>query len=285
MTKRHTRRKHERTLAIISWSHAMLSVHRPMTVKQLFYRLVANNIVKNDGRDYRTVSYALLVARQQGQIPWGWIANGSNVPRPSPAMWDGLPDFTEHGIKTYRRNFWPSQPRYIEVWLEKGSLAGIFQRVLAHYAVILNVGRSKDGWELVFHAAERIRKHRTTTILDFSDFDAAEKHPTKWLTDRLDHFGCHPEIVCCALTADDVVQSSLPPDFSVAGRSIGPDVTGERPVELEALSPDLLVKRIRTEIESRLDMDAVRAIQQIETEERARLGSLLVGLSYAQAAA
>jgi hypothetical protein len=52
---------------------------------------------------------------------------------------------------------WLTQPAYVEVWLEKDALSGIFEKELRPYGVTLNVGRGYDGWDSSHHAADRYR--------------------------------------------------------------------------------------------------------------------------------
>jgi hypothetical protein len=46
---------------------------------------------------------------------------------------------------------------------------------------------------------------------------------------------------------------------------------GDVAVELDALPVDVLQERIRGEVEARLDLDALRAVQEEEAVERRRL--------------
>jgi hypothetical protein len=41
------------------------------------------------------------------------------------------------------------QPVYIETWLEKDALSGIFEDALDRYGVTVNVGRGFDGWDSI----------------------------------------------------------------------------------------------------------------------------------------
>jgi hypothetical protein len=72
-------------------------------------------------------------------------------------MYRDLRDFL--GVVAYssQRDVWPTQPAYVEVWLEKDALSGIFEQELRPYVVTLNVGRGYDGWDSIHHAADRYR--------------------------------------------------------------------------------------------------------------------------------
>jgi len=113
---------------------------------------------------------------------------------------------------SFRLDVWERQPTYLEVWLEKDALSGIFEDVLHRYGVTLNVGRGYDGWDSIHNAADRLSDG--DTILYFGDFDPSGEDMVRSLRERLAFFGCNPTVVKCALTAEDIERYQLPPDFA-----------------------------------------------------------------------
>ena len=144
--------RHVKTQQIIEVAVEVLRNQKPMTVRQVYYQLVARQVIENSRSQYQAVSNALVDARKNGDIPWEWIEDRLRRPR-SVSMWPGLPDFANAAINTYRRNVWESQRRYVEFWLEKDALSGIFEEILEPYGVTLNVGRGYDGWSSIKNAA------------------------------------------------------------------------------------------------------------------------------------
>src|SRR5437879_10188225 len=99
--------------------------------------------------------------------------------------------------RSYRRDVWPTQPVYLEVWLEKDALSGIFEDVLKPYGVTLNVGRGFDGWTSIKDASERFldkSENVPVTVLYFGDFDPSGEDMVRSLRERLDFFGSDPEM-------------------------------------------------------------------------------------------
>ena len=94
---------------------------------------------------------------------------------PGKCRYCNLCDFLGVVAYSYQRDVWPTQPAYVEVWLEKDALSGIFEQELRSYSVTLNVGRSYNGWDSIHHAADRYPHAQAgdipTTILYFGDFD------------------------------------------------------------------------------------------------------------------
>lgn len=161
--------KHQKTLQLIAAAYEVLAADHPMTVRQVYYRLVSGQVIKNTRSQYQAVSNALVDARKEGVIPWEWIEDRLRRPRRVP-MWEDLADFIQTVLRSYRRNIWAEQPLYLEVWLEKDALSGIFEDVLRHYGVTLNVGRGYDGWDSINNAASRyLLAPQATTILYFGD--------------------------------------------------------------------------------------------------------------------
>lgn len=270
--------KHAGTLALLDTAIAVLRETHPMTVRQVYYQLVSRQVIENNRSRYQAVSNLLVDARKDGTIPWEWIEDRLRRPR-SVSMWDGLPDFADTAMASYRRDVWATQPGYLEVWLEKDALSGIFEDVLQPYGVTLNVGRGYDGWDSIHNAADRFRAYdESTAILYFGDFDPSGEDMVRSLRERLGHFGCHPELLKCALTAGDVERYQLPPDLTKASDTRSAAFVakyGDVAVELDALPTRVLQQRLQDEVRQRLDLDEQAAVRALEQAERTRLAVLL----------
>jgi len=275
--------KHKKTLELIQTARAILAEHHPMTVRQVFYQLVSRQVIKNTRTAYQAVSNVLVDARKDGTIPWAWVEDRLRQPR-EVGMWDDLADFAGVAERAYRRNVWATQPAYLEVWTEKDALSGIFEALLRPYGVTLNVARGYDGWDSIHNAAERYGNGEGITVLYFGDFDPSGEDMVRSLRERLAFFGCAPAIVKCALTLDDVTRYKLPPDYTKTTdtrRAAFVARYGDMAVELDALPVDVLQERIRSEVETRLDMTALAEVQRLERRERAELVKALTGLGAA----
>jgi hypothetical protein len=266
--------KHAKTLELIEMAKAILAEGHPMTVRQVFYQLVSRQVIKNSRGQYQAVSNALVDARREGFIPWEWIEDRLRRPR-HVSMWSGLTSFAETCRRSYRRDVWPSQPRYLEVWLEKDALSGIFEDVLNPYGVTLNVGRGYDGWSSIHNAAVRFNeKADDVIVLYFGDFDPSGEDMKRSLEDRLEDRDCRPKVIKCALTRDDIRRYNLPPDFTKktdtrAAAFIAEH--GDLSVELDALPVDVLRARLKAEVEGRMDLKALAKVKKREDIDRVHL--------------
>lgn len=269
--------KHAKTQNLIQAAYDILAAYNPMTVRQVYYQLVSKQIIDNNRSQYQAVSNALVDARKEGLIPWGWIEDRLRRPR-HVNMWADLQDFSNTAIKAYRRDVWTTQPIYLECWLEKDALSGVFDSILNPYGVTLNVGRGYDGWDSIHNAAERFGTGDNKVILYWGDFDPSGEDMVRSLRDRLSFFGCKPQIIKCALNHDDVTRYNLPPDFTKTTDSRAPAFIakfGNLAVELDALPAKVLQTRLKNEVDKFMDLGALEVVKTTEAADRNRLTQAL----------
>ena len=265
------------TLALQEAVLDVLADMHPMTLRQVFYQLVARQVLQNNRNRYQALSRLIVEGRKEGVIPWDWIEDRLRRPR-RVSMWSGLRDFADTVVSAYRRDVWEYQPKYFEVWLEKDALSGIFEDVLEPYGVTLNVGRGFDGWSSVRHGAARLVKG---TVSYFGDWDPSGEDISRSLEERLGWFSNQIDFERCALTREDIGRYNLPPDFTKETdprRNSFVARYGDQAVELDALPPDVLRQRLIDEVEARMDLDALELVKARESQERDRLRDAMRGL-------
>lgn len=273
--------RHAKTERMLEVACEVLRDVHPMTVRQVYYQLVSRRVIENSRSAYQAVSSLLVNARRSGEVPWEWIEDRLRRPR-APSMWDDLPDYMDAVRRSYRRDTWQDQPGYLEVWLEKDALSGIFEEVLEPYGVTLNVGRGFDGWSSIHQAAERY-KHRQargqeTCIVYFGDFDPSGEDMFRSLRDRLVDRGCSPDLVKAALTFEDIERYALPPDFTKASDTRSAKFVakhGDLAVELDALPGPVLRERLDSEVRARIDTEALEETQLRQDEDLEALEEVL----------
>jgi hypothetical protein len=252
-----------------------------MTLRQVHYRLVSREDVyyRNTQSDYDSLSGWLRDARLEGYIPWEWMEDRLRVPR-RVGMWAGLPDFIDAVRRSYREDVWADQPEYLEVWLEKDALSGIFESVLKPYGVTLNVGRGFDGWSSLKNAADRFGSlGKAVTVLYFGDFDPSGEDMHRSLRERFDKLGTCPDMPKVALTHEDTQR--LPVNFTKVDDSRRKAFVrkyGDVAVELDALPAEELRYRLVSEVERRIDLDALEATREAQRLDADRLRDLLEGV-------
>jgi len=270
--------RQRKTQLLIDAAHLALTQYRPQTVRQIFYHLVATHLVANTRSRYKAVCRALVAARQDGTIPWQWIEDRLRRPRKVP-MWHDVAHYATSCKTWYRRNVWLTQPRLVEVWLEKDALSGIFEDILEPYGVTLNVGRGYDGWSSIHEAAARYARWPTApTILYFGDFDPSGRDMARSLEERVGFFGTSPNLQICAILRSHIDDFNLPPDFTKSTdsrRTAFVAEHGDISVELDALPIEILRGCIRGAIDTHMDLDALAQTKQQEAKDQQAIDDLL----------
>ena len=94
------------------------------------------------------------------------------------------------------------------------------------------------------------------------------------LRERLEFLGCQPDIVKCALTAEDVTDYQLPSNFTKptdCRSQAFVNKYGDVAVELDALPRNILQEKLQLAIETRMDLDALHEVKHVEERELDRL--------------
>ena len=131
-------------------------VGTPVTVRQMFYRLVSIGQIQKEEAAYKMVARQLLKMRRKGLIPYDWIADGTRWMR-KPKTHSSVDSMLRAGAESYRRSVWLDQPHYVEIWLEKDALAGVCLPVTEEYDVPLMVTRGFSSETFLYAASEEMK--------------------------------------------------------------------------------------------------------------------------------
>lgn len=262
---------------------AALEADEPMTVRQVFYRLVSvGAIAKTEAEYKRTVCRLLAEMRRDGTIPYGWIADSTRWMR-KPRTFDSAEDALRETARLYRRNVWRDLQDYVELWCEKDALAGVLFDVTAEYDVPLMVTRGYPSLTYLHDAAEemagQIKHHKLVTIYYFGDYDPSGMDISRNVEEQLDEFiakrlgrvstafNFEFSFERVAVNPDQIEIYGLTtrPTKSTDSRSRGFD--GES-VELDAIAPGDLRGLVRDAIEDHLPAGALDAVRLAEASER-----------------
>jgi hypothetical protein len=128
----------------------ILKHERPMTLRQLYYRCVSAGAHENSEREYNRLKKIMGRLREDGTVPRTWMVDHIRDTL-KPSSWSSLADFADTVRDAYRKDFWSSLDHYVEVILEKDTLAGTIQPVTEEYDVALRVCR---GYSSISFAGE-----------------------------------------------------------------------------------------------------------------------------------
>src|SRR5262249_1981610 len=85
----------------------LLEAERPMTLRQLFYRLVSAGHLENSVKQYKRLGVMMTRLRDYEDVPWRWIVDHLRQ-RQAPSSWSNLADFGEDVRESYRKDYWAS---------------------------------------------------------------------------------------------------------------------------------------------------------------------------------
>jgi hypothetical protein len=249
----------------------------PMTVRQVFYQLVARGVIEKTEEQYQgTVIRLMTEMRLDGSLPYSWVVDESRRVRIT-ETYDSIQDALEQTAQFYRRSALAQAPDYIEIWCEKDALAGVLWDVTSDYDVPLMVSRGMPSLTFLHASAQAIRnaaeRDKKTFIYQFGDHDPSGVLIPKTIERRLDEM-CErldcppPKVKRIALTEKQIKKHRLP--TRPTKRNGNPHAAGfvGRSVELDALPPRVLRDLVRKVIERHISPAQTLALRVAEDSER-----------------
>jgi hypothetical protein len=262
---------------------AAFKTYRPMTVRQVFYRLVVQGTIEKTEAEYQgTVIRLLTEMRLDGSIPFNWIVDESRRTRTT-ATFENVADALKDCAKYYRRSALRECDDYIEVWSEKEALAGIIWDVAGDYDVPVVVSKGMPSLTQLYGSAVQIARAddagKRTHIYQFGDHDPSGVLIPQTIERRLYELCeqldcCPPTIERIALTEEQIATHNLPTrPTKREGNRHANGFVGDS-VELDALPPNALRELVRDCIERHIppwQLDALRAAEESERETLLKL--------------
>lgn len=255
---------------------ALLEADNPMTVRQVFYRLVSIGVIEKTEREYKgTVVRLLGDMRLEREIPFAWIADHTRWMR-KPSTHTGLADLLQSQAQTYRRDLWSDQSAYVEVWLEKDALAGVLYPETEEWDVPLMVTRGYPSLSYLSEAAHAIRSERKPTFLYyFGDLDPSGVDIPRSIERNLRELAPDAEIHFkrVAVNPDQIEEFGLPTRPTKGTDSRIGGFVGES-VEVDAIPPAELRAMVRACIVRHVNRRTLDETRRIESLERETLAGL-----------
>ncbi len=252
-----------------------------LTVRQLYYQLVARDIIENVKAEYNRVKETISAARLAGLIDWDAIEDRTRNLQ-TRASW-GSPDEIIGAVsRQYREDLWATQKARVEVWIEKDALLGVIEGVCNEQRVPYFSFRGSNSQSEQYKAGCRFLEYcnegLTPIVLHLSDHDPKGIDMVRDNEERLAMFVGRPiEVRRLALKIEQVRRYGPPPNFAKDSDALyGKYVAefGEECWELDALSPPVIAGLIRDELGTIIDDNAWNAAKAEEDANRERLASL-----------
>lgn len=253
-----------------------LETDRPMTVRQLYYRLVSAGAIDKTEAEYRGVVRLTGLMRREGAIPYGWIADATRWQR-KPTTHSSLKRALQITAETYRRSIWANQSAYVEIWLEKEALAGVLWPVTSEWDVPLMVCRGYPSLSFLHTAAETIRAwNRPTFLYYLGDRDPSGLDIPRTVEREIRGFAPKVDLTFdrIAVTEEQIEALGLPTRPTKKTDTRSKNFIGGS-VEVDAIPPAMLREIVDDAITDHIDERSYESLMAVEEAERETLSSLI----------
>lgn len=210
-----------------------------VTLRQLFYRLVAAEVLPNTTTAYKTLSARTAEARRAGAFP-DLIDRTRTIHR---YQTFASPDEARRWLAAiYRRDRTEGQPWSVYLGVEKAGIVAQLEAWFGDYGIpILALGGYSSQSYVDEVAADVDSTRRPSVLLYAGDHDASGEDIDR---DFIARTGCFDKVVRVALDARQVEQYRLPPQPGKAADSRAAGFVARHgelvQVELDALAPEVL---------------------------------------------
>ena len=249
------------------------------TLRQMYYRLVATEVLENTINNYKNLSRWLVKAREDGIVDYRRFEDrarstlgSADSSKDDPQEYlNGRIESVKNSWKYFEYLLWKNQDKYVEIWIEKDALSKIFSEVGDKYNVHTCPCKGYPSFSYVMTAVKRFWRvqekypERPIIIRYFGDFDPSGLDSPRNLMERFIEYGGFDEwseeitLERVALTIPQINEYDLPPapakKSDVRTKKFIADTGTNQVVELDALEPPVLSKLVEDAIVELLDID------------------------------
>jgi hypothetical protein len=257
----------------------------PLTVRQVFYRLVGAFGYEKTELAYARLGDHLVNARRARVIPFNAIRDdGAVVMRAEHfADEDDFWTFVRTESQRYRRDKLANQAVYLETWCEAAGMMPQLARVANAYSIGVYSSSGFDSLTAKREVVDRIcAVGKPAVVLHLGDydpsgvsiFDVVAEDVARFVAEDRPWGGVDVTFRRVALTREQVMAYDLPTAPPKASDSRAKRWQGET-CQLEALAPDQIAALLNDAILGELDLDQLAADQRAEQRERLQIAYAL----------
>jgi DNA topoisomerase VI subunit A len=250
-----------------------------LTVRQLYYQLVARAVVENTEKSYKNVTRVVNDAKLAGLMDWDAIEDRTRefIRR---QRWESAAAIVRAAADSFHMDMWEGQKKRVVCIVEKEALAGVLERACRQYDVPLLAARGYPSGTVLREfsisdilPAIRTKPGQRVIVLHLGDHDPSGIDMTRDLRERLQMFSDAEfdveELNRIALTMDQIQDQKPPPNpakttdtrFARYRRKFGVESW-----ELDALKPTYLDRLVTGHIKKHIVKKVWDArAQEVET--------------------
>lgn len=235
-----------------------------LTVRQLYYQLVARDVIPNDLNSYKRTAAIINDAKLAGLIDWDAIEDRTRdfIVR---SRWSSVSSILDSCVRSFHMNMWQEQEYQVYVVVEKEALVGVLERTCNTYDVPLLAARGYPSSSVLYDFAQSHIIHKSThkqhIIIHLGDHDPSGIDMTRDLTERLNLLCGGPvnlAVERIALNYDQIEELRPPKNPAKDTDSRFESYRkkfGSSSWELDALSPQFLNDLVESKINEFIDFD------------------------------
>lgn len=238
-----------------------------LTVRQLYYRLVAQDSIENSQKEYKRIVSIVNNARLAGLVDWYAIEDRTRFLRGN-SHWDNPLSIMKSAKQSFALDRWNNQEYRPEVWIEKDALIGIISGICSEldvpYFSCRGYTSQSEMWRAAMRAKRYISNSQVPYIIHLGDHDPSGVDMTRDIIERMELLvGRYVDVERIALNWGQIEKHKPPPNFTKVADSRAKVYIashGNDSWELDALEPGTIVDLIQDAIFSIRDVDALEEI-------------------------
>lgn len=258
-----------------------------LTLRQLYYQLVARGLIPNQVKEYQKLSCLLTDARYNGDVDWEVIEDRIRVPD-IPSEWEDVLELIRSAKQSYRLPRWEDQEYYVELFTEKDALSSVLSPIATKYHISFCVNRGYTSASAIYDLSKRvidkIEQGKKVKILYLGDHDPSGLDMVRDIKTRLTElleqgddfhsFDENVEIIPVALTKEQINKYNPPPN---PAKITDPRAKwyiseyGNKSWEVDALKPEIMIKIVEDAIVELVDLEKYKKIIQKEKKDMEKL--------------
>jgi hypothetical protein len=270
------------TLELLEQVRAVLREYEnylPLTIRQIFYRLVSVHAYDKTEQAYERLCEHLNRARRARLISFEAIRDDTSIVS-EPDHWTGVEQFwatVRVMAKDFKLDRNDGQRSRLVVTCEAAGMVPQLERVAHPFGVPVISGGGFDSTTDKHKFAVALAEHdRPTEVLDIGDHDASGAHKYLAFLEDVEAFtrdlGGNATFTRLAVTPEQIRRYGLP---TVPPKDTDNRAFSGQTCQAEALAPDVLAQILRSAIEQRIDRRIYERVLSRERRVRRELLRLL----------
>lgn len=252
-----------------------------LSLRQLYYQLVARDIVENTVKSYKRIGNLVSDARLAGLLDWNMIEDRGRD-AVIPAAWKSPADIVRAAARSFRVDRWQGQPCHVEVMVEKDALSGILGPVCRELHIRFTANKGYSSSSAMYEAGLRMRNVRRIGkkihIFYFGDHDPSGIDMTRDIDERLAQFARTKKIEVHRLALNmNQVEEWNPPENPAKETDSRFEAYqqefGDSSWELDAVEPRTLASLVRENVQELIEQDQWDKVMAEEKRMREDLES------------